>query len=79
MEEFNIDSAGEAKVSKHGARGANSGGASDEVAALITAGAADPASPAAVALADAWRRAGRADVGDDFDSSARRRYGDDPF
>ena len=36
-------------------------GASDEVAALITAGAGNPASPAAVALADAWRRAGRAD------------------
>jgi tetratricopeptide (TPR) repeat protein len=61
VEELKIDSAGEAHASKHVARGANSGGASDEVAALITAGAANPASPAAVALADAWRRAGRAD------------------
>jgi len=43
------------------AKGAASGGASDEVAALIGSGAANPGSPAAVALADAWRRAGRAD------------------
>jgi hypothetical protein len=31
------------------------------VGTLIAAGAANPSSPAAVALADAWRRAGRAD------------------
>ena len=61
MEEIEIDSEGGASVSKHVARGASSGGANDEVAALITAGAGNPASPAAVALADAWRRAGRAD------------------
>jgi len=61
VEELDIDSTGGATVSRHVARGANSGGASDEVAALITAGAGNPASPAAVALADAWRRAGRAD------------------
>ncbi len=61
MEELDIDSAAGAAPLRHVARGANAGGAADEVSALISAGAGNPASPAAVALADAWRRAGRAD------------------
>jgi len=61
VEELDIDSARGASAPRQVARGASSGGASDEVAALITAGAGNSASPAAVALADAWRRAGRAD------------------
>lgn len=61
MQELDIDSVGAASVSGDRVRGANPGGASDEVAALIQTGAGNPASPTAVALADAWRRAGRAD------------------
>lgn len=61
MEELDTDSGVGTSASSPAARGATSGGASDEVAALIAAGAGNPASPTAVALADAWRRAGRAD------------------
>ena len=61
MEELNSDWGRGASAPKPAVRGGQSGGASDEIAALITAGAANPASAAAVALVDAWRRAGRPD------------------
>jgi len=61
VQELDSDFVGGADAARAMARGADSGRASDEIAALITAGAGNPASPAAVALADAWRRAGRAD------------------
>jgi hypothetical protein len=61
VQELDSNLLGEVDAAKAMARGIDSGGGNDEVAALITAGAGNPASPAAVALADAWRRAGRAD------------------
>ncbi|HKE11570.1 MAG TPA: tetratricopeptide repeat protein [Myxococcota bacterium] len=61
VEEANIDPAWGSSPSKPARRSAGSGGTNDEVTALIAAGAANPTSPTAVALADAWRRSGRAD------------------
>jgi tetratricopeptide (TPR) repeat protein len=60
VEETKLESAWGSGASKPVGRG-GSGGATDEVTALIAAGAANPTSPTAVALADAWRRSGRAD------------------
>jgi hypothetical protein len=61
VEELNLAWDAGAPAQKPAVRGGEAGGASDEIAALITAGAANPASAAAVALVDAWRRAGRPD------------------
>jgi tetratricopeptide (TPR) repeat protein len=61
VEEANVDPTWGSSPSKPAGRRAGSGATNDEVTALIAVGAANPTSPTAVALADAWRRSGRAD------------------